>query len=541
MVLAKYDIRGIQAYIFRTNRLREIDGASQLPEKIIKEAAEKASKITKVPETTNASDTKETWPVWLDQNGGNGLAVFPDEKFFINFSRCMAEYILRETYSLRLAYACVECTDSFAGDFARLNEKLGRLKSSMPEACHTGALPICRIDSTTGLPISSKRYVKEERRYEFLSEESVIKNKWRGEKIRSGETTQGDQIDRYIEDKGESSYIAIIHIDGNSMGDRITEIINNFHHSEYSCSEGLVKLAELFSRIKVKDRFAEVCREVSSVVEAYTAERSITRPLVRTFIQAGDDITYITRASIALPLTELFLTLAARKFMFEPEGNDPEPEKKYAISSCAGIAFAKSHFPFSDAYQLAESCCSSAKRRGKLEENRGENGCVGSWIDFAKCGHIKDIDLDASRKRTGIVDRDTTNELSLIMRPYCLASELCHKDDYDYHKFKARLLALLSESESSLDRSRAKALRAAYEKGESCVVAFGSAAESRGRSIGNDEYIIDIGGRNYASCYDPIEVMDMYDKDFQIYVDSYLNNNAEGETEDAILQNQTAE
>lgn len=519
MVLAKYDIRGIQSYIFRTNRLREIDGVSRLPERIITEASHEAQRITGVK------------PHWLDKNGGNGLAVFSDEETFIRFSKYMAEYILRSTYSLRLAYACVECKGSFGSDFVELNEKLGRLKSSMPEVCHTGALSICRHDSVTGLPISSKRYVKGEHRYEFLSEESIIKNNWRIKKLQSGETARGDQLDGYIEEKGESSYIAIIHIDGNSMGNRITEIINSFSHPDYSSPEGIEELTGLFSRIKVKDRFEEVCHEVSAVVEAYTKEHSISRPLVRTFIQAGDDITYITRASVALPLTELFLTLAARKVMFDPIGNDPENAEKYAISACAGIAFAKSHFPFSDAYRLAETCCRSAKKRGKLAENRGANGCIGSWIDFAKCGHVRDIDIDAIREQAGIID-----DLELVMRPYCLRSTLCSSDGYDYHKFKTRLTALLSEGDDKLNRSRAKALRAAYEGGRNSVSGFAAAAESRGRSIDNGQYIVDVNGHSYASCYDAIEVMDMFDKAFQAYVDNYLKNKAEGGSQDAILQ-----
>ena len=44
-VLAKYDIRGIQKYIFRTKKLKEIRAVQNIPERIIfeslKEAAEK--------------------------------------------------------------------------------------------------------------------------------------------------------------------------------------------------------------------------------------------------------------------------------------------------------------------------------------------------------------------------------------------------------------------------------------------------------------------------------------------------------------------
>lgn len=61
---------------------------------------------------------------------------------------------------------------------------------------------------------------------------------------------------------------------------------------------------------------------------------------------AGDDITFVCNAKLAIPAVRYFL---------ENLGN----EKDY--SACGGIAFFNSHFPFSDAYQVAEACCDSAK------------------------------------------------------------------------------------------------------------------------------------------------------------------------------------
>lgn len=39
-ILAKYDIRGIQSYVFRTNKLKEIRGVSDLPSEIFIKAIE---------------------------------------------------------------------------------------------------------------------------------------------------------------------------------------------------------------------------------------------------------------------------------------------------------------------------------------------------------------------------------------------------------------------------------------------------------------------------------------------------------------------
>ena len=42
-VLAMYDVRGIQAYIFRTNKVKDIIGASTLVDNIIRKAFHEAS------------------------------------------------------------------------------------------------------------------------------------------------------------------------------------------------------------------------------------------------------------------------------------------------------------------------------------------------------------------------------------------------------------------------------------------------------------------------------------------------------------------
>ena len=52
-VLAKYDIRGIQSYVFRTNKLREIRAVQDLPEKIVFAALKNAAGI---PETASGAN-----------------------------------------------------------------------------------------------------------------------------------------------------------------------------------------------------------------------------------------------------------------------------------------------------------------------------------------------------------------------------------------------------------------------------------------------------------------------------------------------------
>lgn len=94
-----------------------------------------------------------------------------------------------------------------------------------------------------------------------------------------------------------------------------------------------------------------------------------------------DDITFVCNGKLAVPAVKYFL---------ENIGE----EKDY--SACGGIAFFNSHFPFSDAYQVAEACCENAKKRAKEEENRGAESRIGNFMDFQVCTNVRAANLDAS-------------------------------------------------------------------------------------------------------------------------------------------------
>ncbi len=482
-VLAKYDIRGIQAYVFRTNKLREIRAVQDLPEKIVFRALREAANAllnvemeASVDESKILDRLKSKGIEVLDKAGGNAYVIFESEELYRKISRWMALYILKETYSLKLVYTCVECGVSFYEDYEKLNRKLGKLKSEMPEASRMGAFPICRQDRTTGFPLSGKN------RYgEYLTEESLLKLKYAGKKQNS---TAENTIDNYILKKGIDSHIAVIHIDGNNMGQRINNIISKADYKN---------AGTVFRSIQVRDSFAEVCAEMQELVREYQETHpDAGKYLIHAVIQAGDDITYITRADIALSFTKIFLEKISKKYMLN--GSDVS---EYLISACAGIAYCHSHFPFSDAYELAERCCASAKKCAK--QNKSTNGYIGNWIDFEVCGHIRDVDLQQSRKKYGIVGN---NELH--MRPYCVKHPNYENADYDFDFFE-NLLRSLNKDNPILNRSRAKALRQAYMDGELAADVFRNAANSR-----NYTELPPLYRNGKAVLYDPIEIMDLY-------------------------------
>lgn len=505
-VLAKYDIRGIQNYIFRTKKLRDIRAVQNIPEKIIFEALKNAVRERFDFQQTDPLSDEAYYSLLeskgikiLDRAGGNAYILFDCEdakKLYTDISKEMAFYILKRTYSLELAYTCVDCTDSFYRDYAELNARLGKLKSQMPSSAHIGAFSICRRDPDTLFPIIGKDKFGSD-----VTMESYLKNQFHSS---LSSDKKENILDNYILEKGVDSHIAIIHIDGNNMGSRINKIL------EQATYENADKI---FASIRVRDRFADVCQEMHSLTEQYIQSLLDKDPskkrenihLIHAVIQAGDDITYITRADIALPFTKKFIQLVSEKYMID---NTDNPE--YLISACAGIAYIDSHFPFSDGYDLAEACCANAKKRAK--KNKSPDGYIGNWIDYEICRHIKDTDLINSRQSYGCI-----NGTILFKKPYCICHPVYQNEFFDFDTFEKKIKSLARES-PILNRSRAKDFREAYTKGSEFIRKLKNAAISRGyideeEDIQFYESYCSRDGEDttvFASYYDPIEIMDLY-------------------------------
>lgn len=508
-ILAKYDIRGIQSYVFRTNKLKEIRGVSDLPSEIFIKAIEfinnkyKYKIIFKKEDLYNNQKQLNEFDIYiLDLAGGNAYVIYKDKQAFYTVSKILSVYLFKETYSLNLAYTHVDITDNFFKDYTDLNKKMGKSKSSMITPERIGSFPIVMQELNTGFPVVNAKENKEGTK-EYFCRESQIKLDILDKK---GEV--GKVFDEMVE-KGEDSHIAIIHIDGNNMGARINEILKNIRSYDEAIDN--------FGKINIKDNFKNVCDEVENKLkETITKINKHNNPkeipkeveiakYIYAIIKAGDDITFVSNAKYAFKICELFFKEISKKErdMFK-EGAEHD---KYAVSACAGIAFINSHFPFSDAYKLAENCCSKAKSRAKMYVD--ESGHIGNWIDFEMCNHISDIDLS---------NRDTYGNVggvNLLLRPYYVC---CGDDDvfdggkyeeFSFIKFKNRVKKL-----KQVERSWAKELKNVYTKGRNYVKTFNEKAKSRGKDIAESDDDYYNKEKTYATFYDATEVMDLYEDEF---------------------------
>ena len=396
-VLAIYDFRSKQEYIYRTNRLQEISGASELIKGIYKEFFTELNKeYPSSPKYIGLEDGRSfSYEEFIDnenilgqalyEGGGTLMMIYRSEKIYISANRSMSRMVLDQTQSLSLIAAHIpfDSKDDFRKQRKKLYEKLSKCKSEIIPCLPCNVTPFTQISPSGHQPISYVDYVGKEKNKVELSRESWLKRK-KNQYIENEKKEINDVdtslLDEAVYEKGEDSLLAIVYIDGNNMGEQLKGCLDK-------CSEGETIRVDI-------DKGVEALREFSAntekafVVDPYTVINGWTKAHkdevmpqaknlwdVRQVIGGGDEITFICTAKLALKLVQIY---------FE------ELKKNPGCFACAGIAIFHSHAPFAAVYDIAEECCENAKKKSR------KTG--GNYFDFYFCRSGLTNDMETIRE-----------------------------------------------------------------------------------------------------------------------------------------------
>lgn len=228
----------------------------------------------------------------------------------------------------------IEKTVSYKNDYEKINEEMRHNKAYMPLTQPMGALPFMAADSITGYPLTYQENGK------YYCTEAKLKRalfpKDEDEKV----------FDKMVTEKGDNSTLAVCHIDGNSMGKRIKNKMERID----SYSSAVRTMREL--SMEIADVFGTTFKDMTTYMEQLSprVKKNVKNRLYRKIIVAGDDITFVCNAKLAIPAVKYFLAHLG---------------KKGDYSACGGIAYFNSHFPFSDAYQVADACATMPRNGQK--------------------------------------------------------------------------------------------------------------------------------------------------------------------------------
>ncbi|MDP3463419.1 MAG: hypothetical protein Q8S18_11570 [Bacteroidales bacterium] len=364
-------VQGIQGFIFQTNALREIAGASELVEQIC--TARFAQELGK-----NISDLSEDRKAMVTA-AGNIKYVFEKEDDCKELVRAFPKAVMEFAPGITLSQAVIRIDDREVSpaDLNDLEKRLSTQRNNPYKPIGLGLMAINR-SRKSGLP--AIRIDNEINKGKIHVDESL--NAKRGNTINRicnaffGDQFQLKKLPFEMEDitksKGTSySWLAIIHADGNDMGAIIQKIAQesgttlNYQSIFRNFSMALDK--------STKEAASAAYDEISKNYKLDTAEKYAFRPVVI----GGDDLTVICRADLAVDFTQLFLNNFEKKTVENFKGLQIKALQN-GLTACAGIAFIKDTYPFHYGYHLAEELCGHAKKeaKGKIQNNGLKPSCL---------------------------------------------------------------------------------------------------------------------------------------------------------------------
>lgn len=399
-VLAYYSIRSKQEYIYRTNAIREIVGASEIiknafdyfktEERIVYELNEKFV-LNEIKGFANFDG------IVLTEGGGNLIVLFKSEDICKKHNSAFSAQLITQYYSLTplCAFVTVELEkDDYAGDYQKLMEEVDRIKKADIPLSPCNTLPFVKMNRNTWQPIVNKKKTLSDKKIAELTAESAAK--YAEEKRLKNSGSKDDALknikflDELVTRKGEESLLAIVYADGNNMGKKIGVLLKGIKDYDGSV-EKLRGNSETIDNHFIKGGIEAVTKRLKKLKEEQL--KKITSPDAekikkinkqyswRRIVGGGDEITFICNARIALDLAKTYLNAV----------------NKDGFSSSAGIVVFHSHYPFATAYKFAEQACENAKDKAKKYNQAAQTDAEISMIDFHYIHSGIETDLESVR------------------------------------------------------------------------------------------------------------------------------------------------
>ncbi|MEI7813054.1 MAG: hypothetical protein WCJ01_11635 [Ignavibacteria bacterium] len=492
------DTNSIQRYIFGSNKLRENIGASYLVQHIYD------------PEFIEKMDWQ---PVkTLDGNymgytgGGNALFFFKNRTDAENFIGGWTTELLIYSPGLNTSFALQEITINGETDncFEEIRNSLFRqLKINKAARLTQTILPTHGITASCSRSgYSAESFLPESYEEEgyfssiIVSKETAandaleeLKLKYRH--ILSDKFTFSNNIELLGNSKHKDSHIAVVHIDGNNIGD------------EFRKCKTLAELKQLSEEVQratvsaFEDLLQHIVEKFDDIRDEIDVRKEKGRYIIplRPIILGGDDITFVCDGRLGIYFAKIFMEAFEKKLILD----------KKPVSSCAGIAVIKLKYPFYRGYQLAEQLCANAKR---VRKNKDDDS--GSWIDFHIMSGSKSNSLDYIRDRDYEMPGGT-----LINRPYKLSdsgpSGLSRLISY------TKKIQELQDGRPLIPGSRIKELRDVLTMGEKAIEQFLLQLKARGIELpGYEENNNELFTNRRTIYFDMIEFSDVY-PDFETH------------------------
>lgn len=357
---------GNQHYIFATNKVREIVGASQLTHESTTDWLDEALRQTRARRGLGepaAGARIESGPdihyELLQRTSGKAFVLFRQLDVGKEVLSRISLRALVEAPGLEFFGEVVAAPLPAAGvsgremvdAVERANRGAEASRAALGAEARNLRVPIVEDCSTSSLPAEAEaREPGPGGRWQARSSAVLVKRRAlpRAQRRLGGQIPSIDRLERLFEAGEQSlSWVAVVHADGNGIG----QLLQNLSRAG-SARDYLSRVAKFSGALDAAGRgaYERAAAEVPDV--------NGVKPIIPIII-GGDDLTVVVPGRHALRFTRRYLEafdyLTGKGILAKlaPAGR---------LSASAGIAAVKPHYPFSSAYVLAEELADSAKR-----------------------------------------------------------------------------------------------------------------------------------------------------------------------------------
>lgn len=331
------EVGGIQKYILSTGKLKEMIGGSELIESLSAKYLDdfaKSKQLTVLKEIRKPVDN-EILP--LQRNAGAMHLLFPSEAKGREFLQKFGLKLLADFPGLPIFGALEECEFTSSGIREakfKLSNKITDQRNKYPTSTGMQLLPICAEAPLDGEPAIGKVSYGKNSSNEIISLSSNTKRIKKlledsRDRLRGIEPDEGVGPNlKWSDDLEEiacgSEKVAFIHIDGNDLGKRFRQELENISDQEkaedktgqqapsedrYQNAINVIKTMSALSNTVKETTTAAFKKGLSECLKHTKLTDSEGQKLVpaRPLVLGGDDVTVVIRADLALYFIDAFV------------------------------------------------------------------------------------------------------------------------------------------------------------------------------------------------------------------------------------------
>lgn len=442
-------VQGIQGFIFQTNKLKEIVGASELVEQICTNEFDDFCKKQGIQLSSDNAIIKAA---------GNIKYLFQSDEDCKKVVKEFPKHIANLAPGITISQAVVEYSENLPDAINALETKLKAQRSKVSMPVEIGFMGLERDRRTGGVAVSRDVENNEvicsatKAKIEFSKKPQVFKSVAGKEGI----NLENLPLDvEKITESGKNSWLAVIHADGNALGillQKLSEKLKGKTKEEVQKAfSTFSKNLDFATKNAAQDAFDKVINTDMAEQRKNLKEENKSNTLIypiRPVILGGDDLTVIIRADLAFDFTIEFLKAfeSQTKEQFEFLAKDYQVEGfENGISACAGIAYIKEKYPFHYGVHLAELLTGKAKTFSKQDDKP----IPPSSLSFYKVQSSFIESLDDMTEKTLTAD---ISKVSFDYGPYLIHAQ---EGKPNVEMLVEKLKKLEKEANSKNDKSKA--------------------------------------------------------------------------------------